>query len=59
MTLATGIKDAAASLGISHWTLRAYIRTGRIKAIRIGRRLLLEASEIQRLLEQGRKDGSR
>jgi excisionase family DNA binding protein len=51
-----GIKDAAAMLGLSHWTLRQYIREGRIRAVRIGRRVLIEPSELERLIEQGRSE---
>jgi excisionase family DNA binding protein len=52
--LTIGLKEASSSLGLSHWTLRQYIRQGRIKAVRIGRRVLLEPSELRRLVEQGR-----
>jgi excisionase family DNA binding protein len=52
--LLVGIKDAAASLGLSHWTLRAWIREGRLAAVRMGRRVLIEPSELARLIEQAR-----
>jgi excisionase family DNA binding protein len=54
-----GIRDAAARLGISHWVLRKYVREGRLRAVRIGRRVLLEAAEIQRLIERGRVGAQR
>ena len=56
--LAIGLKEAADMLGISHWTLRAYIRQGHLKAIRIGTRVLIEPSELERLIEQGRSKGA-
>jgi len=56
-TLAVGINDAAAALNISHWSLRKYIRHGRVAAIRIGRRVLIEPAELERLVEQGRIGG--
>ena len=52
--LAMGIKEAADAVGLSHWTLRQYIRQGKVKAVRLGRRVLIEPSELQRLIEQGR-----
>jgi excisionase family DNA binding protein len=51
---ALSIEDAAESIGLSPWTLRKYISTGRINPTRIGRRVLIETSEIERLLEAGR-----
>lgn len=56
-TLAVSINDAAAALNISHWSLRKYIRQGRIVAVRIGRRVLIEPAELERLIEQGRTGG--
>jgi excisionase family DNA binding protein len=52
--LAMGLRQAAEAVGLSHWTLRAYARQGKIRAVRIGRRLLIEPGELQRLVEQGR-----
>ena len=53
--LALGLRQAAEAVGLSHWTLRAYVRQGRLRALKIGRRVLIEPSELQRLIEQGRK----
>jgi excisionase family DNA binding protein len=57
--LLLGLKEAAESVGLSHWTLRQYVREGKVKAVRLGRRVLIEPSELERLIEQGRsgKDG--
>ena len=52
--LALGLRQAAEAVGLSHWTLRAYVRQGKIRAVRIGRRLLIEPSELTRLVEAGR-----
>lgn len=54
LSLTIGLKEAAESLGLSHWTLRAYVRQGKIKSVRIGRRVLVEPSELERLIERGR-----
>lgn len=58
--LALGLKEASDAVGISRWTLRQYIKQGKLTAIRLGRRVLIEPDELQRLIEQGRggKQGS-
>jgi excisionase family DNA binding protein len=48
------IESAARALSLSPWTIRAYIRQGKIHAVRIGRRVLLEQQELQRLIDEGR-----
>lgn len=57
--LALGLRQAAEAVGLSHWTLRAYVRQGKIRAVKIGRRVLIEPGELQRLVEQGRIGGDR
>ena len=51
---ALGLKEAAEAVGLSHWQLRKYIREGKLRAVRLGKRVLVEPSELQRLIEQGR-----
>lgn len=48
------IEDAARLVGRTHWTLRHDVRAGRLRCIRIGRRIMFEQSEIRRLIEEGR-----
>jgi excisionase family DNA binding protein len=48
------VERAAQVLGISPWTVRRYIASNRISAVRIGRRVLLEQQELQRIIEDGR-----
>ena len=48
------IESAAKALSLSPWTVRSYIRKGKIRAVRIGRRVLLEERELQRLIDEGR-----
>lgn len=43
------IESAAMQLAISPWTLRAYIRAGKVQPVRIGRRVLLSQEEIERI----------
>jgi len=60
--LTIGLVEASESLGISHWTLRRYIREGKIRAVRIGRRVLVEPAELGKLVNReagvGRKAGT-
>jgi excisionase family DNA binding protein len=57
--LAIGVKEAAALIGLSHWVLRQYVRQGKLRAVKIGRRVLIEPEELQRLIEQGRTAAQR
>ena len=54
-TLLWYVEQAASALAISPWTIRAYIRQGRMRPVRIGRRVLFEPDECQRFLEACRK----
>ena len=49
------IEDAARLLGRTHWTLRNDLKAGKLRYIRLGRRILIEQSEIRRLIEEGRR----
>jgi excisionase family DNA binding protein len=50
--LTIGLVEASEVLGISHWTLRRYIRERKIRAVRIGRRVLVEPAELKKLVNQ-------
>jgi excisionase family DNA binding protein len=51
-----GLKEVAALTGVSHWTLRKYIRQGQLQAVRIGRRVLVEPAELVRFIAQCKED---
>jgi predicted site-specific integrase-resolvase len=55
LTYALGILDAAKSIGLSPWTIRKYLTTGKLKCTHIGRRTLIEPKELARLVEEGRE----
>jgi len=57
--IAIGIRDAAKAVGLSVWTLRSWIRQGKLRFVRLGRRVLIEPAELQRLIEAGRIGGDR
>lgn len=44
------VGEAARILGISKWTVRRYIRDGKIPPVRIGRRVLLADDELDRFV---------
>ncbi len=48
------VEQAAGLLGISPWTVRSYIRDGKLKPVRLGRRVLVEETELERFIESGR-----
>jgi excisionase family DNA binding protein len=50
------VREAAHLLSISPWTIRRYIYSGRLRSVRLGRRVLIEPSECLRLLEEGRNN---
>jgi excisionase family DNA binding protein len=52
MTALKSIDEAAGLLGISPWTVRAWIRDGRLRPVRLGRRVLLSESELERLVNE-------
>jgi excisionase family DNA binding protein len=49
------VDQAAELLGISPWTVRAYIRDRKLMAVHIGRRVLIEQSELRKFVEQARR----
>ena len=56
--IAIGLPEAAASLGLSVWTIRSWIRQGKIAAIRLGRRVMVEPAELRKLVKAGRQGGA-
>ena len=53
------IERAAEVLGVSTWTLRRYVSQKKIRPVRIGRRVLLEQQELQRIIDAGRDGADR
>jgi hypothetical protein len=49
------IEDVARLVGRTHWTLRRDLKEGRLKCVRIGRRIMIEQAEIRRLIEACRQ----
>jgi len=53
-----GIVEASQLLGISHWTLREYIKRGKLIPVRIGTRVLLEEAELLEFISKCKAAGS-
>ena len=49
------VEQAAKLLGISPWTVRSYIRDGKLQPVRLGRRVLLPEEELQRLISENQE----
>lgn len=52
------VRDAAELLAVSPWTIRAYIRQGKLQPIRIGRLVRLEEEEIHRFVASAKRSGN-
>jgi excisionase family DNA binding protein len=48
------VNQTAEILGISPWTLRKYLREGRLEKVHIGSRVLVERAAIGRFIERGK-----
>jgi hypothetical protein len=49
------LDEAARILRRSHWTLREDFKAGRMLCVRIGRKLMVEGSELRRIIDAGRQ----
>jgi len=49
------VEETAELLGISIWTVRAYIRDGKLRPVRLGRRVLLAEKELERLVAESQE----
>ena len=53
--LLLSVKESGEATGLSPWSIRKYIAEGKIMPTRIGRRVLIEPAELQRLIDKGRQ----
>jgi excisionase family DNA binding protein len=51
------VHSAAQMLAVSTWTIRAYIRNGKLRPVRIGRLVRLEGQELERFVASGKAAG--
>src|SRR5262249_28394803 len=47
-----GVADAETVTGVSRWTWRRWAYSGKVNSVKLGRRLLIPASEISRLVAE-------
>lgn len=47
------IDEAAKTLSVSPWTVRAHVRQGTISVVRCGRRVLIPRAELVRVAQKG------
>ena len=52
------LQVAAQRLDISHWALRRMVDAGAVSSHRIGNRIYLEVSEVNRVIEESRRPRS-
>jgi excisionase family DNA binding protein len=50
------VKSTAQLLGVSTWTVRGYIRQGKLHPVRIGRLVRFEEEELSRFVASGKSD---
>ncbi len=53
------IQTVAERLGVTHWTVRTWLKQGRLGYTKVGRRLLVRADAVEALLEQNNTPASR
>jgi excisionase family DNA binding protein len=56
--LTVNVREAARMLGISHWSILRWIRLGRLPAVKLGRRTVVELAALKRLVESNRIGGN-
>jgi excisionase family DNA binding protein len=50
------IDQTADFTGLSSWTIRYWIKHGKLGSVKIGRRVLVERCELDRLVSENRRD---
>lgn len=51
------IEAAAALLSVSHWTLRSWLKQGRLQAVPVGKLRLIPRTEVDRIAREGMRAG--
>ena len=59
MTKLNSIPRSADVLSLSPWTVRSYIRQGKLHPVRIGRRVLLSDAELERFIRECSEQGNK
>lgn len=56
-TIATSVNDAAKALGVGRTSIYQLIREGRLEVVKLGRRTLIKADSIRRIVQDGATTG--
>lgn len=51
------VREAARYLGISRWSVRALIASGKLQCVRQGRRILVDILDMNRYIEDKKQEG--
>jgi excisionase family DNA binding protein len=57
--LTIGVREAAGMLGVSPWSIRRWVRLGRLPAVKLGRRTVLELTVLNHFIATNRIGGDR
>jgi excisionase family DNA binding protein len=49
------IDQTAEYVGLSAWTVRYWVRMGKLPSVKLGRRVLIERAELNRLVAENRQ----
>ena len=49
------IDQTAEFTGLSAWTVRYWVRIGKLSSVKLGRRILIERAELNRLVAENRQ----
>jgi excisionase family DNA binding protein len=59
ITQTIAVDALAVRLGVSPWTVRTWLRQGRVPFFKIGRRVLIKAEDVEALLDANYKPATR
>ena len=51
------VPSVAALLSVSPYSIRAYVRQGKLNPVRIGRRVVFEMAEVERFVREAKSKG--
>lgn len=50
------IDQTAEFTGLSAWTIRYWVKVGKLPSVKLGRRILIEKAELNRLVSENRRE---
>lgn len=52
--ITVGVREAGSLLGVSSWTIRRWLRLGKLPAVKLGRRMVVEIGALRRFVVSNR-----